>query len=402
MLNHYAQVPSGPGGTRHFSLARHLPAFGWRATIVAASVDHMTGRQRLEPGRSRLLEDVDGVPFLWLRTREHAGNGVNRLLNMMDFTRAALAAESAEAIEPPDAIIGSSVHPFAAWAGRRLARRYKVPFIFEVRDLWPQSLIDIGRISPWHPLTVLLRRLELSLYRSAHAIIILMPGAADYIRKLGIPPEKIVWIPNGVEIEPNVLPKLKVKDSPFTLMYLGAHGEANGLDNVLRAMKMVEARLGHDAVELRLVGDGPRKPALMELSRELSLRGVRFHDPVPKSSIPSVIAEADALIFNLVDAPVFKYGISSNKLFDYLAAERPVIFAANAANNPVAEAGAGLSVAADDPEALAAAIAAMAAIPEADRVRMGKAGREYVARTHGVQALAEKLAGVLDESLARR
>src|SRR5690606_21810114 len=122
-------------------------------------------------------------------------------LNMLDYTRAALSAATLRGLERPDAVIGSSVHPLAAWAGRRLAQRFGVPFLFEVRDLWPQTLIDMGRLSPRHPAALALRRLERSLYRSAARIIVLPPAAHAYITPLGIPKERIVWIPNGVDLE---------------------------------------------------------------------------------------------------------------------------------------------------------------------------------------------------------
>src|SRR5690606_28647392 len=125
---------------------------GWKATIIAASTDHSnSGRQRLGEDETRRLQTFGDVQFWWLRAREYSGNGLYRVLNMMDFTRAALRGDMLADIEPPDAVIGSSVHPLAAWVGRRLARRYGVPFVFEVRDLWPQTLIDIGQLSPCHP-----------------------------------------------------------------------------------------------------------------------------------------------------------------------------------------------------------------------------------------------------------
>ncbi len=399
ILNHYAQEPGGAGGIRHYALAHNLRAHGWNAFILAASLEHGTGRQRLGDDEISRLDVKGGVPFLWLRTRSYLGNGLNRILNMIDYTRAVLDPANLAELPRPDVIIGSSVHPLAAWAGRRLARRYKVPFIFEVRDLWPQTLIDMGRLSKRHPAAIALRLLEKSLYRSAARIITLLPLAHEYIEPLGISRSRIVWIPNGVDLEGFPSRPPAETAGVFRLGYFGAHGTANGLDNLIRAMKFIENRRSSSRFKLELTGNGPEKPKLEELVEELQLENVTFSEPVSKSAIPDIAARADALVFNLQDIPVFKYGISSNKLFDYLASERPIIFCCKAANNPVAEAGAGITVPPEDPAALADAIVEMAETSPEQREAMGRAGRRYVEENHGMDILARRLAETLDAAL---
>ncbi|MCK9549663.1 glycosyltransferase family 4 protein [Aquamicrobium sp.] len=399
ILNHYAQEPGGAGGTRHFSLGRYLPESGWKATIIAASTEHPTGRQRLDDGESFRLDVHDGVPFLWLRTPPYFGNGTDRIRNMLAYTRAVLKSENLSRLDPPDVIIGSSVHPLAAWAGRRLARRYGVPFVFEVRDLWPQTLIDMGRLTYRHPLAVALRWLETSLYRSAQRTIVLLPKAGEYIEPLGIPQEKIVWIPNGADLDLFVAQEVLTSSDTFTLMYFGAHGGANGLETVLQAMQIVGGDPANERIVLRLIGDGPLKPSLIAKARELGLKNVRFEEPVPKNRIPEIAAEADAFVFNLIDAPVFRYGISSNKLFDFMAAQRPVLFCSASANNPIAETGAGMTIPPANPAALAAAIVEMASLPAARRREMGEAGRRYLESNHSMALLARRLATTLDECI---
>jgi glycosyltransferase involved in cell wall biosynthesis len=398
ILNHYAQEPGGPGGTRHFSLARHLPACGWKASIIAASTDHGSGRQRVGADERWKLVHHEGVPFLWLRTSDYSGNGARRVRNMLDYTRAALRRDNLSGLEPPDAIIGSSVHPLAAWAGRWLARRHNVPFLFEVRDLWPQTLIDMGRMNHRHPAAVALRALEKSLYRSAARIIVLLPGAADYIEPLGIDTGRIVWIPNGVDVER--FPASPVADggSQFTLMYFGAHGEANGLDNLLDAMKLVAESPKGRAIRLRLIGEGPLKAALIDKARRLSLTNVSFEEPVAKAAIPILAGQADAFVMCVRKLPgLYRYGFSMNKLFDYLAASRPTVICVEAPYNPIAEAGAGLTVSPDDPAALASAVIDLSRMPQERRIEMGMAGRAYLETNHDMKLLAKRLARELDE-----
>jgi glycosyltransferase involved in cell wall biosynthesis len=403
ILNHYAQEPGGAGGTRHFHLAEHLPIFGWQGTVVAASVELNTGKQRLAPHEARRYERFDGVPFLWVRTPQYVGNGFGRILNMLVYTWQVLRARATVDLPRPDAILGSSVHPLAALAGAMLARRFNVPFIFEVRDLWPQTLVDMGRLHERAFLTCALRKLELWLFRRAARIVVLLPRASQYITPLGIPRERVIYIPNGVDLSlfPRAEYLTRSPSEPFTLMYFGAHGQANGLDSVLQAMKIVQARQDGRRVHLRLIGNGPLKPALMAQAQEMGLDNVSFEPQVSKSQVPALAAQADAFVIAVLDLPkLYRYGISMNKLFDYLAAERPIVIASDAVNNPVADAQAGLSVRAGKPADLAEAIVEMASMPVEDRRRMGRAGREYVEANHDFRQLSGHLGAVLDGACA--
>lgn len=388
ILNHYAQEPRSFGGTRHFDLAKRLPEFGWKASIVAAGTELNTGRQRLHAGELHRLDTFDGIDFLWLATPAYQGNGLGRLRNMATYAGRALGRSTA-LLPPPDAVIGSSVHPLAAWASLRLASRFRVPFFFEVRDLWPETLIDMGTLSRNHPAAIAMRMLEGHLYRRANRIISLLPHAHRYISRFGIPEDKIAWLPNGIDLDRFPPPLQPTPSESFTFMYFGAHGGANGLDNIIAAMRLLQDR----PIHLRLIGDGPAKASLAETAAGLA--NVTFEPPVPKDAIPALAAEADAFVFNLIDAPVFNYGISSNKLFDFMAAGRPILFACNASNNPVADAKAGITVPPGDPRALRDAMLQMADTPADERARLGQNGRGYVETNHDFRGLARRLADIL-------
>lgn len=398
MLNHYAQELGGPGGTRHYSLARHLRGLGWQTTLLAASVELNTGRQRLAGHEKTRLDTFEGVPFLWVKTPPYRSNRGGRMLNMLAFALRVCWPGTTRALPRPDVVVGSSVHPFAAVSGAWLAKRHGVPFVFEVRDLWPQTLVDLGRLKETSVMTRVLRWLELWLYRRADKIVVLLPKAVDYIAPLGIPVDKVVWIPNGVELEGYAKPPPPATRDVFMLMYFGAHGQANGLDCVLDAMAEISTRPDMQRVRLRLIGDGPLKPALMEQASQLNLSNVFFEDPVPKSQIPKLAGEADAFVICVKDLPqLYKYGISMNKLFDYLAASRPIIIASAAANNPVFDAGAGLSVAPENSNELADAIYNLVNLSQEQRTAMGAAGRAYVEKHHSYNALAAKFAAVFQQ-----
>ncbi|HJV81835.1 glycosyltransferase family 4 protein [Noviherbaspirillum sp.] len=403
ILNHYALEPSSAGGTRHFDLAANLREHGWQATIIAASVEHPTGRQRLAPDERRRHECLSGIPFLWIRTPEYKGNGLSRILNMFAYTWRVLLPSSVRGLAPPDIVVGSSVHPLAALAGLVLARRHGVPFIFEVRDLWPQTLIDFGKLRERSMTAWMLRRLESWLYRRAARIVVLLPYAGDYIASMGISREKVVWIPNGVELSTFGESTDMSRTGPlaaFELMYFGSHGQANGLEPLVHAMKLVSDHVPAGAVRLRMIGGGPLKPRLMQLAQSLGLDNISFEAAVPKHAIPALAAQADAFVITVVGLPrLYRFGISMNKLFDYLAAARPVIIASSAANNPVRDADAGLTVPPDDPDALAQAILTLYRMSPQERLHMGVAGRRHVEMHYSFNRLAARLAVALDECL---
>lgn len=398
ILNHYAEVPSGIGSTRHFSLAKAMKHWGWSATVVAASVEHATGRQRLNR-RQTGHETIEEVPFVWLRTPTYRGNGWWRIVNILTYTARAIWPPTTRALPRPDVVVGSSVHPLSGWAASVLARRSNVPFVLEIRDLWPETLVQMGRLKRGSLMERALARLEVTLYRQADAIIVLLPNAASYITSLGISDSKITYIPNGPDMrqfpvtEPTSSPKLR-------LMYVGAHGQANDIENIIEAVRIVRCQSPSTNIELRLVGDGPRKTALKDLVQRYKLDNVVFEPPVARRDVPQLAADTDSFIVSLKDLPLYQYGISLNKIFDHMACARPVIFAGKASNNPIAEASAGICVEPSNPSKLAVAMSCMSQIPQDERTAMGLSGRRYVEHHFSAEVLAERFASLLTKCQA--
>ena len=397
ILNHYAITPDLPGGTRHYDLGRELVKRGYDVTIFASSFNYATRREeKLNKGESFREDDVQGVRFIWIKSFPYLRNDWRRVVNWLSYA-ARVIYIGRKMKERPDVIIGSSVHLFAPLAGYILSCLKKSRFIFEVRDLWPQTLIDIGSISRNHPLIIFFRFLEKFLYKKAEKVITLLPKAEDYIKRFGIPKEKIVWIPNGVDVSRFDNHPINERNNfgKFTVMYLGAHGRANALDVILDAGKILQER-GINSIRFSFIGDGPEKENLMKKSKTLDLKNIEFRLPVPKCEVPMIMSDADAFIFNLEDSPVFRYGVSSNKLFDYMSAGKPVIFSCNSGNNPIADAESGLTVPPQDPEVLADAVIRLFSFSPEERKAMGERGRDYVREEHNITKLAERLIKVVN------
>jgi glycosyltransferase involved in cell wall biosynthesis len=397
IFNHYAHPPDVPGGTRHYDLGRELVKRGDKVLIFASSYHHYLHREtRLKKGERWRMEDVDGVTFAWLHTFPYRGNDWRRVLNMLSYMiRAWRLGRKLPQLVPkiakPDVVLGSSVHLLAVLAAHRVARCHNAKFIMEVRDLWPQTIIDMGALNKRSSLAKLLQALERFLYRRAERIITLPPLAHQYLTACGVSKEKIVWIPNGVDLSRFNESEARNTHGPgFKVRYLGAHGQANALDVLLEAARIIHDQM-HGEIEFVLVGDGPQKPRLIESARQMELKNVEFRNPVPKNEVSKVLQEADAFVLNLERAQVFRYAISPNKLFDYMAAGRPVIFSVGTPENPVEEAQCGLTVPPRDPQALAKAVIQISQMPKEERVAMGQRGREYVEKYHAIPVLAERL-----------
>lgn len=389
-VNHFAVAPADGGGTRHFELARALLPHGWRVTI-AASDFHLHSRsytrRSTRHAHSGVTERVDEVDFLWLWAAPYERNDWRRALNWLSFSRSLLQWSDGGAA--PDVIIGSSPHLFAAFAALRAARRLRVPFVLEIRDLWPESLVAAGgrRGPAYYTLASLARYL----YREADRIIVLARGVGDILVSRGADPSRIVCVPNGAD--PSAIARRQREpDTPFTLVYAGAHGPANGLETVLDAA----ALLRDHAICIVLVGDGPSKKALQARAARERLDNVQFRDPVPKTAIATLLASADAGLMVLRDAPLFAFGVSPNKLFDYLAAGLPVV-----CNVPgdvatvLRDSSAGEQAVDASPRALADAVLRLAQRTPGELHRIGEAGRAWVGREHGRPMLAQRLDAAL-------
>jgi len=403
ILNHYAISPDMAGGTRHYDLSRQLVKRGHKVTIFASGFEHSAKRYiKVKPKDKFRVEDFNGVRFVWLNTIPYYGNNWRRIINMISYGARVLRV--AKKFEKPDVIIGSSVHPFAVIAAWWLARRYKARFIFEVRDLWPQTAVEMGAIKSKGVPARILYAWEKFMYKKAEKIIVLLSNAKEYIKKRDIDSKKIVWIPNGVDLQQfdnskhlnaslevaKVFGKYKDK---FKVVYVGAHGPANGLEVVIDAAYSLFKKTAN--IHFFLIGNGPEKEKLIKKAQEKAIDNITFLDSVPKSQIPSILQQSDLLMFCLRHLGIYKYGISPNKMYDYLASGKPVIMSGDAINDVIHEAGAGITVESENPEALAEGIIKIQKMSLEERQKLGANGRIYVEKYHSTRVLGDILEKIL-------
>lgn len=381
LINHYAVPPRYYPLARQNYFARYLMQAGHEVTIFAASTVHNSDLNLIEDDTPYREDVVDGVHYVLIRCKSYHGNGVSRILNMLEFARKLPGV--CNKYPRPDAIVATSMPPMSCAAGIKLARKYGCRGIAEIADLWPESIVAYGIAGPRNPAVLYLRRLEKWIYTKADAVVFTMEGAYDYILEQGwereIPRSKVHYINNGVDLEQFRYnrehftvddPDLTDPDT-FKVIYTGSIRKVNNLGLLLDAAKEVK----NPRVRFLIWGDGDERPALEQRVRDEHIDNVIFKGRVEKKFVPSIVSRADVNFAHNTPSPLFRFGISFNKMFDYLAAGKPVLSDFPCPYNPALQCGAGITVNDVSPANIAAAVDKLAALPEEERRRFEENSR---------------------------
>lgn len=403
MVSHYAPLPSKDGGSaRHLKLSEHLPNFGWTSSLIVASTKHPEGSQALFGLALKKITVENGVKTLWIRTNRYGSNLQLRFLGMILFAVNLLRPGATRGLPKPDLVLGSTVHPFAAWAGYRLAKRHRVPFVYEIQDVWPETLHGMANIGPRHPVSRVFAYIDATLIRRAALVLSPLPFVDKHLSEVGYPNKPFLWVSNGADIPERSDDLPDRRQGPFTFMYLGSHGVANALEDILTAFDRLCFERPDLDLQLRLVGDGPRKRALISEAANLSSADrIFFEDWVPETEVLHRAHQADCLVVNMHDLPLYRFGVSLNKYFMYLSADRPIVAGSSAPNNPVRESGAGLVVPGGAIDHLATAMLEVAELPYEVRAELAARGRVELENNYSHEILARRLAEGLDRHCFR-
>jgi glycosyltransferase involved in cell wall biosynthesis len=382
-------------------LAREWVRWGHAVTIVGASYSHVRSRQpAIDETFTR--ETLDGVGYVWCRTPAYQGNGVGRVVNIAAFLLR-LRVWPRWLDWRPDVVIASSTYPADIGPALAIARAYRATLAWEIHDLWPLSPIELGGMSRLHPFILWMQHAENRACRESDVIISMLPKVDEHLRHHGMRVPGVVYVPNGIDpsewtASDAMLPeRVQIAIDAararghILVAYTGAHGLANALDTLLDAA----ARLRSEPVSWFLVGDGPERSRLATRVEIENLSNVCMLEPVAKAVIPALLRSMDLLYIGLQRQPLFRFGISPNKLMDYMMAGRPVICAIDAGNDLVNEAGCGLTIAPEDPDALAGAVRTLMARTTEERTSLGRNGAAYVQARHSYRVLAAKFIDAL-------
>jgi glycosyltransferase involved in cell wall biosynthesis len=397
IINHYAIPPTQNGGTRHFNIAKKLIENGHKVTIFAADFNHFS-LDYIEESKHNAykISEIEQVQFLWIPTPAYNANGFKRLFNVLTFANRVLKKKYRRNLDKPDIIIGSSPHPFAALSALKMAKQYNVPYVFELRDLWPDSLIDLKKFSSTNPFITYLRMVEKKLINNSRMIVSLLPNVKNYLLKKNYNEENIFFFPNFIDLQ--TLPRLNHvrTQAECCFMYVGNHGLANSLDTVVMAAKILEEKGYAGKFLIKLIGDGPEKNRLIELAKSFNLSTISFVEKVSKKEIYSHIAQADVCIMPLKKMAAFESGVSPNKLFDYMGMAKPIIYSVESANNIVADANAGVTIKVEDPADMAKAMIEFIDMPLDARIALGNNARVYLEKNYDLNNTIHNFVNKLD------
>ena len=382
-----------PGGTRHHELARYLAQKGHKVTVIASPVSYLTGNGQ----QKRVRKQVDDLGVTIIRSYTlpvlHR-SFVWRILSFLSFMVSSFI--NGLFVRKVDLVWGTTPPIFQGPTAWLLARLKGTPFLLEVRDLWPAFAVAVGvlknktliRLSEW---------LERFLYKHADLVMVNSPGYIDHVKTRGA--REVALIPNGADPEMfdpaddgAAFRQAQGLEDQFMVLYAGAHGLSNDLNVVLDAVALLK---DNPAIRIVLLGDGKEKPRLETRAAEMGLSNVLFLPPIPKAEMPEALAAADACLAILKPIELYKTTYP-NKVFDYMAAGKPVILAIDGVVRKVVEdAQAGIPVTPGDPEALANAITDLASNPAKCR-KMGKNGRLAIENQFSRIELAEKFTALLE------
>ena len=398
ILHQYASTPETGMGGRHYYLARELAKQGHRVYLIAASYTHML-RTPVRVEKKVTVQDCEGFHFVWIKVPSYAGvRGRGRILNWIRYSWQVLGLHK-EIKEKPDAIMASSPQPFLFLSAKRLAQRFGARLIYEVRDIWPRTLIEMGGLSSRHPLIMLMQWFEDQAYKNSDVVISNLPNAVEHMTGRGLDPSKFHWISNGYcaeeiqkqrPVTQDVL--AKVPKNKFVVGYVGTLGLANSLHYLLDAVGLLEQK---DKIAVVFVGEGPEKDNLARQAQSLGLTNVKFLGSISKEKVQSMLGLFDVCYLGWKDLPLYRYGISPNKLPEYLISGKPVINSYSGFFDVVAEANAGLSANAEDPASIAEAINKLMLMSPQMRSEAGARGARYAECNLSYRELAAKLEKLL-------
>jgi glycosyltransferase involved in cell wall biosynthesis len=389
-INHYASIPRFPGPTRNFDFAAVLAGLGWLVNLVSCRFNHYLRRYLSKPPKRE-----KGVRLRWLWSTPYHGNTLQRELNILVFSKISFWANL---LTPADIVVTVTPPLESAFFGWLLAKVKGVPFVLDLEDLWPDSIITMGFQNK--PVIAWLRFLERFLYRHSDHIMAVADEMRAYLLKQGVPASKIDLIPLGanIPVQTGDREALRAKwgfgEAEIVAVYVGAHGPANALETLLRAAAELK---GSSRIRIVLFGDGSDKPRLRKLQAQWALGdGITLADPVPPELVPEILQAADIGIASLKNTETFKT-VRPNKIYEYMAAGLPVVCCIDGeARQIVTEAGAGIPVTPEDHRGLVQALRTLAG-DAGQRRRFSENGLKFAKQT-GDRA---ELAGRMDQVLKK-
>lgn len=371
-MNHYATGMFFNRAGRHYWFAKQLKQKGYDVTVFCATTFLNSNETIDTNGEKYTVKEQDGIPFVFVKTIHSVDNGIKRVFNMGFFYINLFPVS--KAIEQkqgkPDVILASSVHPLTMAAGIKIAKRFKIPCICEIRDLWPEAIFMFGKAKENSLFGKLLIAGEHWIYRNADALIFTKEGDTDYLKEKGwttaqggdIDLQKCHYINNGVDIaayEKNIEAELLndpdlLDESKFNVVYAGSIRPVNNVGNLLDVAAILKTKKGYEDVQFLIYGNGMQLKELQERAKKEHLGNVKLKGAVERKYIPFILSRSSVNMLNYSQNQYnWTRGNSSNKLFEYMASGKPIISTVHMGYSIIKKYNCGVELPEDTPEALA-------------------------------------------------
>ncbi|QEK01274.1 glycosyltransferase family 4 protein [Treponema phagedenis] len=391
---------------RPYYFAREFNKLGHSTIILGSSFVH---NRKQNPKITKDFEEstIDGIRYIWIKTCTYK-KAFKRLKNIFSFAiKVRIHAKYIAQKYRPDVVISACAHNLDIYASIKIAKYASAKLVYEVRDLWPLSPMEIGGYTKYNPFIMLVQHAEDTAYKKADAVVSVLPCVHEYMQSRGLDLKKLTIIPNGIaeddwtdisageSLDKNLCNFIEKnqKQGKMIVGYTGAYATTNALAFLLDAAKVVQ----NTNIIFILIGSGLEKERLIEKKEKLRLQNVYFFDPIPKSSIPRLLSYFDILYIGLQNHSLFRFGISPNKMMDYMMAAKPIVNAIKAGNDPISEAGCGITVEPENPQAIADGIMKLAKLTDWERQAMGKKGREYILKNNVYSVLVQKFLAAINK-----
>jgi len=399
IINEYAGSLYHGMEFRHYYLGKELVKRGYNVYIITASYSHLF-YNKPKINNDFTIENIDGLNYVWVKVPEYRdSHNKKRVLKWFVFTFKTYLNLPVDKLIKPDIILVSPMAPFPIISGYKWAKKFNAKLLYEVKDIWPLTLIEIGGYSSNHPFIKIIEWFEKFAYKRAEKVLSVLPLAWEHMEKQGMDRNKFFYIPNGIDTEDyNInepLPKEieeKIPRDKFIVGYTGTIGKANALECLIDAAYKLK---DYKDIIFLIVGKGMEENNLKNKIKDLKLDNVIYLSPVKKTQVQSVLKLVDVCYIGLRNEKIFEFGVSPNKLFDYMYAGKPILYAINSSNKPVEEANCGISVAAENPHAIADGIMKLYSLTPEQRKKLGENGKNYVLKYHTYKYIADKFEEII-------
>jgi glycosyltransferase involved in cell wall biosynthesis len=390
VINQFAGKPTSGWGERHYYFSKYWIDKGYSVIIFSGSYNHVFSELPKCTGQFT-AEDVEGVKFCWVKTPKYNPQSIFRFWSFIVFAFKMLFASSSEHGKP-DFILVSSMPIFPILTGYLLKKRFRSrALFFEIRDIWPLTLVLLGNISPKHPAVKFIGWFEKFGYRKADKIVSLLPNAAEHLEEIAQASSKFCYIPNGLDEnvlekeEPRIGDLDKIPSDKFVIGYAGTIGLANALEFFVEAAGIMKT---NGRFYFVIIGEGYLKESLIKSSE--SFGNILFLPKVRKNQVAAYLQKFDVCFVGRNDSPLFKHGVSANKYFDYMLAGKPILDSNNLIKDPVELSGCGIIVEPDSAVAIVKGIYDLFNMTYEQRHQMGLFGYNYVKNNHSIEHLSNK------------